>query len=150
MSRVRVESAAKIEDMSRVSRITLIVIWVRVESTGYCLNQSWVADFTEEKTSRFCIYLYPYRKRTSLQLHLTAPPPGQQLFTKLGKMWWFVSQIWLNSDSNELIQSWVRLVNLVLSWVGVESPGLSYGSESSHPEKNESSTTLHYSEESIF
>ena len=42
---------------SSQSGITLIVIWVRVESTGYCLSQSWVADFSKEKTSRFCIYL---------------------------------------------------------------------------------------------
>ena len=71
-------------------------------------------------------------------------------------MWWVVGQIWLNSDSNELSQSWVRLVNLgfelsrswvrlanlgfelsrswvtwIVIWVGVESV-----------RKNESSTTL--------
>ena len=28
-------------------RITLVVIWVRVVSTGYCLSQSWVTDFSE-------------------------------------------------------------------------------------------------------
>ena len=42
---------------SSQSRITLIVIWVRVESTCYCLSQRWVADLSEEKTSGFCIYL---------------------------------------------------------------------------------------------
>ena len=31
---------------------------------------------------------------------------------KLGKMWWVVSQIWFNTDSNELSQSLVRLTNL--------------------------------------
>ena len=57
-------------------------------------------------------------------------------------MWWVVSQLWLNSDSNELSQSWVRLVNLgfelsqswvtwIVIWVRVESS-----------RKNESSTTL--------
>ena len=115
MSRVRVESAVKIKDMSRV----------RVESRWYRhLSQSWVNWILlesklrqwvfEEKTSRSCSYLKLYRERTNLQLHSTAlpPPPGQQLFPKLGKMWWVVSQIWLNSDSNELSQSWVRLVNL--------------------------------------
>ena len=49
----------------------------------------------------------------------TPPPPGQQLFPKSGKRWWVVSQIWLNSDSNELNQSWVRLVNLGV-WVESE------------------------------
>ena len=29
------------EHESSQRRITLIVIWVRVESTGYCLSQSW-------------------------------------------------------------------------------------------------------------
>ena len=42
-------------------------------------------------------------------------------------MWWVVSQIWLNSDSNELSQSWVRLVNLGFelsrSWVRLANLG---------------------------
>ena len=32
---------------SSQSRVTLIVIWVRVESTGYCLSQTWVNDWGE-------------------------------------------------------------------------------------------------------
>ena len=34
---------------SSQSRVTLIVIWVRVESTGYCLSQSWVNYFSRRK-----------------------------------------------------------------------------------------------------
>ena len=70
------------------------------------------------------------------------PTPGQQLLAKIGKMWWVMSQIWLNSDTNELIRSWVRLANLgfelsrswvtwIVTWVRVESA-----------RKSESSTTL--------
>ena len=42
---------------SSQSWVTLIVIWVRVKSTGYCLSQSCITDFPEEKTLRFGIYL---------------------------------------------------------------------------------------------
>ena len=57
MSRVRVESAVKNQGYeSSQSRIKLIVIRVRVNSTRHCLSQSWVTDFSEEKTSRSCIY----------------------------------------------------------------------------------------------
>ena len=42
---------------SNQSRIIPIVIWVRDESTEYCLSQSWVTYFSEGKTLRFCIYL---------------------------------------------------------------------------------------------
>ena len=74
----------------------------------------------------------------------------------VGKMWWVVSQIWLNSDSNELSQSWVRLVNLGFelsrSWVRLGNLGFELSRswvtwiviwvrvESAR--KNESSTTL--------
>ena len=51
-------------------------------------------------------------------------PSGQQILVKLGKMWWVVSQVWLNSDSNWLSQSWMRLGNLAFelsrSWVNQE------------------------------
>ena len=57
-------------------------------------------------------------------IRLHPPPPGQQLLAKLGKMWWVVNQIWLNSDSNELSRNWVRLANLgselSQSWVNQE------------------------------
>ena len=132
MSRVRVESAVKIQDMSRVqSRITVIVIWVRVELTGYCLSQSWVTDFSKRKRQDLAIICNFTEKEPTysyIRPHLPPPPPpGQQLFPKLGKMWWIVSQIWLNSDSNELSQSWVKLVNLGFelsrSWVRLANLG---------------------------
>ena len=63
------------------------------------------------KILQLCVTLQRKNQPTAT-FDRTPPPPGQQLFPKLGKMWWVVSQIWLNSDSNELSQSWVRLVNL--------------------------------------
>ena len=114
MSRVRVESAVKIRDMSRV----------RVESCQSSLESSWINwILLESKLSHWFFWRESVKilhlsvmlpERNNLQLHSTAPspPPRQQLLTKLGKMWWVVSQIWLNSDSNELSQSWVRLANL--------------------------------------
>ena len=54
------------------------------------------------------LYLSVAKESTKMQLYSTAPPPpDQQLLAKLGKMWWVVSQIWFNSDSNELSRSWV-------------------------------------------
>ena len=110
---------------SSQSRITLFVIWVRVESTGYCLSQSWVTDFSEEKCrdlAFICNLTEPY---SYIRPH--PPPPPVNNFVILGKMWWVVSQIWLNSDSNELSQSWVRLVNwdfeLSQSWVRLAKLG---------------------------
>ena len=40
---------------SSQSRIMLIVIWVRVESTGYCLSQSCVTDFSKRKRQDLAI-----------------------------------------------------------------------------------------------
>ena len=96
---------------SSQSRVTQIVIWVRVESTGYCLSQSWVSDFSRRKRQDLAIICNLTEKEPTysyIRPH-PSPPPSQQCFPKLGKMWWVVSQVWLNSD---LSQSWVWLVNL--------------------------------------
>ena len=109
---------------SSQSRVTLMVIWVRVESTGYCLSQIWVTDSAEEKTLIFqLIWSVIWREKTSNYIR-PHPPPGQQLLAKLGKMWWVMSHFDSNlthSDSNDLSQSWIRLGNLGFelsqSWV---------------------------------
>ena len=130
---------------SSQSRISLIVIWARVESTGYCLRQSWVTDFSEDKTLALTLpkFLHSFvaskGERTNIQLHLAAAPsPRSTTFGKirwnvmsresdLTQLWlkWVESELsqvskfgirveseWLNSDSNELSRSWVRLVKL--------------------------------------
>ena len=128
MSRVRVESAVKIKDMSRVRVESR---WSSFESELSQLDTAWVNVEVES-----LIFLKRKRRNLAFICNLTdpcsyirphPPPPGQQLFAKLGKMWWVVSQIWLNSDSNELSQSWVRLVNLGFelsqSWVRLANLG---------------------------
>ena len=141
---------------SSQSRIILIVIWVRVESTGYCLSQSWVTDFSKWKRQNLAIICNVTEKEPTYSYIRPHPPPRQQLFPKLGKMWWVVSQIWLNSDSNELSQSWVRLVNLGFelsrSWVRLANLGFELSRSwvtwiviwvrVESVRKNESSTTL--------
>ena len=137
-----------------------MVIWVRVESTGYCLTQSWVTDSAEEKTLIFQLYLKRYMERTNLQLHLTAPPPRSTTFGEirqnemshesyLTQIWLILTQMsWVRVESGWEIWdlSWVRVESTnkisVVSRVRVESPRLSHESESSQPEKFESSTTL--------
>ena len=125
MSRVRVESAVKIEDMSRVR---VESHWSSFESELSQVDTAWVKDESLIFLKRKRKYLHlsvDLQEKNNLQLHSTAspppPPPGQQLLAKLGKIWWVVSQIWLNSDSNELSLSWVRLANwgfeLSRSWV---------------------------------
>ena len=106
---------------SSQSRITLIVIWVSVESTGYCLSQSWATDFSKRKRQDLAIICNFTEKEPTYSYIRPHPPPrlttffpklGKMwwvFFPKLGKMWWVMSQIWFNSDSNELSQSWVRL-----------------------------------------
>ena len=112
MSRVRVESAVKIKNMSRV----------RVESRW----SSFESELSQVDTAWVKVEALVFLKRNVKILHLSVvlqgknqhpttfghPLPGQQLLAKLGKMWWVVSQIWFNSDSNELSQSWVKLGNL--------------------------------------
>ena len=142
---------------SSQSRITLIVIWVRVESTGYCLSQSWVTDFSKRKRQDLAIICnFTEKEPTYSYIRPHPPPPGQQLFPKLRNMWWVVSQIWLNSDSNELSQSWVRLVNLGFelsrSWIRLANLGFELSRSwvtwifiwvrVESVRKNESSTTL--------
>ena len=158
MSRVRVQSALKVKDMNRV----------RVES--HCssfeselsqLDSAWVKIesliFSEENVKILHLSVdLQGKKQSTATFDRTPPPPRQQLLAKLGKIWWVVSQIWLNSGSNELSRSlvrlanrgfelsrsWVRLVNLefelrrswvvwIVTWVRVESA-----------RKSESSTTL--------
>ena len=91
---------------SSQSRVTLIVIWVRVESTGYCLSQNWVTDFSKKKRQGLAI-IYNFTEKEPTHSYIRPhppPPPVTNFFPKLGKIWWVVSQIWLNSDSNELSQ----------------------------------------------
>ena len=158
MSRVRVESAVKIKDMSRVRVESR---WSSFESELSQLDTAWVKVesmiFRGENVKILQLSVTLQRKnQPTATFDRTPPPPGQQLFPKLGKMWWVVSQIWLNSDSNELSQSWVRLVNLGFelsrSWVRLANFGFQLSRswvtwiviwvrvESAR--KNESSTTL--------
>ena len=151
MSRVRVESAVKMKDMSRVRVESR---WSSFESELSQLDTAWVKVealiFLKRnvKILYLSVVLQGKSQPTTTFGRTPPPPPDQQLSAKLGKMWWVVSQIWLNSDSNELSQSWVKLENFdlswvrvesvkkskVLSWVRVESPGLSNESESSQSE----------------
>ena len=158
MSRVRVESTVKIKDMSRVRVESR---WSSFESELIQLDTAWVKVepliFWRENVKILQLSATLQRKnQPTVTFDRTPPPPGQQLFPKLGKMWWVVSQIWLNSDSNELSQSWVRLVNLGFelsrSWVRLANLGFELSRswvtwiviwvrvESAR--KNESSTTL--------
>ena len=122
MSRVRVESAVKIKDMSRVRVESR---WSSFESELSQLDTAWVKVesliFRRENVKILQLSVTLQRKNQPTATFHRHPPPGQQPFSKLGKMWWVVSQIWLNSDSNELSQSWVRLVKLGFelsrSWV---------------------------------
>ena len=116
MSRVRVESRW-LSFESELSQLD--TAWVKVESLIFSKRKhqdlAIICNFTEKEPTYSYIRPHP-------------PPPGQQqLFPKLGKMWWVVSQIWLNSNSNELSQSWVRLVNLGFefsrSWVRLANLG---------------------------
>ena len=93
---------------SSQSRVTLIVIWVRVESTRYCLSQSWVNDFSRRKRQDLAVICNFTEKEPTYSYIRPHPPPGQQLFPKLGQMWWVVSQIWLN---------WLKWVESELSQV---------------------------------
>ena len=125
MSRVRVESAVKIKDMSRVRVESR---WSSFEWELSQLDTAWVeveALIFLNRNVKILHDLYFYRERTNLQIPSAAPPPpGKQLSAKLGKMWRIVSQIRLNSDSNQLSQSWVKLENLWFelsrSWVNQE------------------------------
>ena len=127
MSQVRVESAVKIKDMSRVR---VESCWSSFESELNQLDTAWVKVesmiFRGEIVKILQLSVTLQRKNQPTAT-FDRPPPSQQLFPKFGKMWWVVSQIWLNYDSNELSQSWVRLVNLGFelsrSWVRLENLG---------------------------
>ena len=115
MSRVRVESCWSSFE-SELSQLD--TAWVIVESLIFLKRKhqyyAFICSLTEKEPTFSNIRLHP-------------PPPGQQLFAKLGKMWWVMSQIWLNPHSNELSQSWIRLVNLGFelsrSWVRLANLG---------------------------
>ena len=111
---------------SELSRPWKSGIWVESESNhaDRHLSQSWINwILLESKLSHWFFWrenvkilhlsvTLPGKKQPTTTFNRTPPPPGQQLLAKLGKMWWVVSQSWLNYDSNELSQSWVRLANL--------------------------------------
>ena len=158
MSRVRVESAVKIQDMSRVRVESR---WLSFESELSQLDTAWVKVesliFRRENVKILQLSVTLQRKNQHTVTFDRIPlPPGQQLFPKLGKVWWVVSQIWLNSDSNELSQSWFRLVNLGFelsrSWVRLANLGFELSRSwvtwiviwvrVESVRKNESSTTL--------
>ena len=80
---------------SSQSRVTQIVICVRVESV----------IFRGENVKILQLSVTLQRKNQPTATFDRPPPPSQQLFPKLGKMWWVVSQIWLNSDSTHLSQT---------------------------------------------
>ena len=111
---------------SSQSRITLMVISVRVESTGYLLLESKLSHWFFWRENVEILHLSVTLQSPTATFD--PPPPGQQLYAKLSKIWCVVNQIWLNSDSNELSQSWVRLVNLDFelsqSWVRSSVPKL--------------------------
>ena len=122
MSRVRVESAVKMKDMSRV----------RVESRW----SSFESELSQLDTARVTVEALIFLKRNVKIVHLSVvlqgksqpittfgrtspPPPGHQLSAKLAKMWWVVSQIWINSDSNELSRELSQIRKFVI-WVESE------------------------------
>ena len=113
-SRIWVESESSHADRQFESELSqLDTAWVKVESM--------IFRGENVKILQLSVTLQRKNQPTATFDRTPPPPPGQQLFPKLGKMWWIVSQIWLNSDSNELNQSWVRLANLGFelsrSWV---------------------------------
>ena len=66
---------------SSQSRITLIVIWVRVESTGYCLSQSWVTDFSKRKRQDLAIICnFTEKEPTYSYIRPHPPPPVNNFF----------------------------------------------------------------------
>ena len=126
MSRVRVESAMKIKDMSR---IRVESRWSSFESESSQLDTAWIKGESliflqtkRENVGFICGVAGKEPAYNYIRPHRPPPPPGQQFLAKSGKMWWVVSQIWLNSDSNEsdveLSQSWIAWI---VTWVRVES-----------------------------
>ena len=60
---------------SSQSRITLIVMWVRIESTGYCLSRSWVTDFSKRKRQDLAIICNFTEKEPTCSYIRPHPPP---------------------------------------------------------------------------
>ena len=91
MSRVRVESAVKIRDMSRVRVESR---WLSFESELSQLDTAWVKVesliFQSENVKILQLAVTLQRKNQPTAT-FDPPPPGQQLFPKLGKMWWVMS-----------------------------------------------------------
>ena len=143
---------------SSQSRVTLIVIWVRVESTGYCLIQTWVNDFSRRKRQDLAVICnFTEKVPTYSYIRPQPPPPPLNNFSQirqnvmsresdLTQLWlkWVESECWVRlvNLGFGLSRSWVRLANLgfelsrnwvtwIVIWVRVESA-----------RKNESSTTL--------
>ena len=86
MSQIWLDSDSNESSQSRVgrenqgyessqSRVTLIVIWVRVESTGYCLIQSWVNDFLGENVKILQLSVTLQRKNQPTATFDRPPPP---------------------------------------------------------------------------
>ena len=104
MSPVRVESAVKIKDMSRVRVESR---WSSFESELSQLDTAWVKVesliFWRENVQilHLAVALPTWKELVYNNIRPDPPPPGQQLLAMLGKTWWVVSQIWLNSDSTE-------------------------------------------------
>ena len=66
---------------SSQSRITLIVIWVRVESTGYCSSKSWVNDFSKRKRQNLAIiFNFTEMNQPTVTFDRTPPPPVNNFF----------------------------------------------------------------------
>ena len=122
---------------SELSRPRKSTIWVETESNHAdrtlshswvnCIPTAWVKVespiFLKRKRSD-CVFSPRVTGKEPTHSHNRGHPPAQQLLAKLAEMRWVVSQIWLNSDWNELSQSSVRLTNLGFelnrSWVNLE------------------------------
>ena len=97
------------------SRITLIVIWVRVESHW----SSFESELSQLDTAEALIFLkrnvkilqlsvvLPGKNQPTTTFGRTPPPPGQQLSAKLGKK--KCDESWVRFDSTLTQMSWVRV-----------------------------------------
>ena len=69
---------------SSQSRVTLIVIWVRVESTRYCLSQSWVNDFSRRKRQDLAVVCnFTEKEPTYSYIRPHPPPPPSTTFSQI-------------------------------------------------------------------
>ena len=160
MSRVRVESAMKIKDMSRA---WVESGWSSFESELSQLDTAWVKieSLIFPKRNLKILHLFialQGKSQPTATFDGTPPPPPSrerplyQIRENVMSRESDLTQIWLKWVESELSGwpiwdlSWVGVESIkkskVLSWVRVESAELSRESESSQPEKSESSTTL--------